>query len=69
MKARWEISSRAETGQTLNGAGDMKGAVGTQRGVTHPEKPIISYLWVGDKGGFSETGESREELRDKGKKY
>lgn len=47
----------------------MKGAVGTQRGVTHPEKPIISYLLVGDKGGFSETGESREELRDKGREY
>ena len=43
----------------------MKGAVGTQRGVTHPERLPTSHFLMGGWGGFSETGESREELRNK----
>lgn len=40
----------------------MKGAVGTQGRVTNLSRSLLAFLGWGGKGGFSETGESREEF-------
>lgn len=43
----------------------MKGAVGTQERVTEPFLPLLSSyaIRMGGKGGYSETGESRRDIK------